>query len=512
MLAGSLVACGRLDFEAVHECGARQVAGVPYANSSDGATGASEGTAFLICTADQLARIGEHREHWASWFRLGRDLDLAGRSAPVPMIGDAANAFTGRFDGAGHAISQLRYDLPTTDAVGLFSTVAPGARFSRLSLREVDVRGQQFVGALVGYGQGPVIEDVFVEGRVVGARDVGGVVGGAECYQQAKFPACDGIVFAGVRADIAVTASQRTAGGILGYTYSDSSVVAALSSLESSGTVSGGSTIGGLIGDAEAVELSSSRSSAAILATSLGGGLVGNSVYSFTRFTTSSASGSVTCTGAGSCGGLIGGLEGSVDNSFATGRVMCDRFCGGLVGWTGGPVVESYATGDVIGGTSSIGGLVGLAYGTLVRDCYATGAVSGQAEVGGLIGARDGGTTTSSYSTSTVTGIEDVGGVIGHLTVLTSPTAVIDTFATGRIMGASTAGRVSNVVGGIDGTVAQSGNAFSASCTNTAGACTNVATDVGDPSYFFTTTNDPLSRWDFSTIWQPMPASYPQLQ
>jgi filamentous hemagglutinin family protein len=100
-------------------------------------------------------------------------------------------------------------------------------------------------------------------------------------------------------------------------------------------------------------------------------------------------------------GGLIGGLWGTVTNSYATDAVTGDSYVGGLIGGSSGSVIQSYATGAVTGnsGSSLIGGLVGANGGGTVIQSYASGMVtagSGSTSVGGLIGGN-GGTVTLSY-------------------------------------------------------------------------------------------------------------------
>ena len=115
------------------------------------------------------------------------------------------------------------------------------------------------------------------------------------------------------------------------------------------------------------------------------GGLVGES--------TDAVEGSfaaVTANGKAPVGGLIGNAIGSVFGSFALGSVNINvgSFAGGLTGFMGGMLSHSFATGDVTG--SGTGGLVGAINGGSVSDSYATGS----ADTGGLVGQ---GTASSSY-------------------------------------------------------------------------------------------------------------------
>jgi hypothetical protein len=128
----------------------------------------------------------------------------------------------------------------------------------------------------------------------------------------------------------------------------------------------------------------------------------------------------------------VGGNEGSVENSYATGNVSAgqEAFVGGLIGGVGAgsSVNVTYATGTVTGGQSAwAGGLAGGAEGqSQINNSYATGSVSVGAGkrhrglysyAGGLIGATNSpGLFGNSYSTGAVSGGDvdsRVGGSIG---------------------------------------------------------------------------------------------------
>ena len=109
----------------------------------------------------------------------------------------------------------------------------------------------------------------------------------------------------------------------------------------------------------------------------------------------------VNITGAYLVGGLVGGNDGTVSNSYSTGNVTGDDYVGGLVGYNWkGTVSNSYSTGSVAG-KWDVGGLVGISEGT-VTNSYSSGSVTGWYSVGGLAGINEG-TVTNSYSSGSVT-------------------------------------------------------------------------------------------------------------
>ena len=123
------------------------------------------------------------------------------------------------------------------------------------------------------------------------------------------------------------------------------------------------------------------------------------------------SSGNVT--GGAFVGGLIGQNSATVSNSHFSGNVTGEnQYVGGLVGGSGGIVNSSYSTGTVTG-ESVVGGLSGGNW-LSVSNCYSTGDVIGEAIVGGLVGLNHVGTVSHSYSTGTVTGEWNVGGLVGE--------------------------------------------------------------------------------------------------
>ncbi|MDD2685529.1 MAG: YDG domain-containing protein, partial [Gallionella sp.] len=92
----------------------------------------------------------------------------------------------------------------------------------------------------------------------------------------------------------------------------------------------------------------------------------------------------------GSVGGLVGhnAVGGNIATSYSSSSVSGDWNVGGLAGGNEGIIVNSYATGSVTGTASSSGsgGLVGTNYATgIINNSYAAGLVNGLGLVGGLV-------------------------------------------------------------------------------------------------------------------------------
>ncbi|MBN1507746.1 MAG: hypothetical protein JW955_12920, partial [Sedimentisphaerales bacterium] len=285
-----------------------------------------------IATAADLIALGETPEDYDKHFILTADIDLD-PNLPGRRIFDkaviaapaACAAFTGVFDGKGHTVSHLT--IVGQGPLGLFGWLGEAwmsttDRGEVRNLAVVDVNIVGSGGCLVGYNEGIV----------------------TNCWS--------------VGAIRSVDATRGYGGGLVGANYHGT-----VRHCHSTGTVSGNSDVGGLVG------ANDTRSS------------IWDS-YS-------------TCTVVG--GSRVGGLVGYNDSS----GIIC-----------------SYSSGPVMGTGESVGGLVGMNFGG-VRQCCSTSDVSGAVEVGGLVGSNGSvegyGEVTQCYSTGSVTGTGDrLGGLIGY--------------------------------------------------------------------------------------------------
>ena len=283
-------------------------------------------------------------------------------------VGDFSNAFTGKFEGNDHTISNLTIDRSGTNIIGLFGYMGNGTEIANLGLLNVNIVGGSFMSSLVGYNFG-TITNSYATGSVSGGGLVGGLVG------------CN---------NGTITNSYAT------------------------GSVEGIEDVGGLAGENSGT-ITNSYATGSVSGGSVGG-LVGSNSDTITN---SYATSSVTGTGGfgifgrGSrAGGLVGDNAGTITNSHAKGSVSGLGILGGLVGWNnGGIITNSYAASSVRG-FSSVGGLVARNEDGTITNSYATGSVRGDDNVGGLVGANNG-TITNSYATGSVRGDENVGGLVG---------------------------------------------------------------------------------------------------
>jgi filamentous hemagglutinin family protein len=378
-------------------------------------------------------------------FALAVPINAAGSgtfpASPVPT-------FSGKFEGLGNTISNLTVlatgtvTTGNTTRLGLFGLVTGGTienvglvggsvtNASTHAVSNPSGTANASIGELVGSDNGGTITNVYATGAVDGGvetqSNIGGLVG--------ALGALTGNPIAGMVANsyATVAVSGRGTDGLIGGLVGLSSTHSAITNSYATGIVSGvgGSDVGGLIGENESSSITGSYATGEVTSGGDAGGLVGDN---FGSIQTSYATGRVSGSGGGaSIGGLVGYNLGTLQTSYATGAVSSsgsNAGVGGLVGLndsdsdlrTGGGVVQtSYATGAVssTGARSDAGGLIGANFNT-VQISYATGAVSGTGDstvTGGLIGANFGGAVLNSYWDTQTTGQPSSAGGTGLTT------------------------------------------------------------------------------------------------
>ena len=313
-------------------------------------------------------------------------------------IGDSSDAFTGKFEGNGFTISNLKIDRSGIDNVGLFGTVGQKVEIANMGLLDIDIKGLRNVGGLVGWNSGGTITNSYATGSVSGKSFcIGGLVGwnsGGITNSYATGSVSGESLYVGGLVCLNSSRGTITNSYATGSVSGESFFVGGLVGLNSRGTITNSYATGSVSGTFNDV-----------------GGLVGSNSGGITN---SYATGSVSGTNF-YIGGLVGSNSGGITNSYATGSVSGKSFyVGGLVGSNSGGITNSYATGSVSGTINDVGGLVGLnnSRGTITNS-YATGSVSGSSNIGGLVGSNSGG-ITNSYATGSVAGSgNDVGGLVG---------------------------------------------------------------------------------------------------
>jgi hypothetical protein len=175
--------------------------------------------------------------------------------------------------------------------------------------------------------------------------------------------------------------------------------------------VVGSDRVGALAGWNEGGCMTHCYSTGTVSGRSSTGGLVGsNAAYLAHCFS------SVDCSADWDVGGLVGFNYGHMIGCFATGSVYGNNSVGGLAGNNEGPLTHCFSSGAVSGSGSDLGGLLGRNQGA-VSNCYSTGSVAGGGRrIGGLVGrnsnsGRDQQIVNCLWDTETSGQAESAGGV-----------------------------------------------------------------------------------------------------
>ncbi len=237
-------------------------------------------------------------------------------------VGSRDGAFAGNFDGNDFAISNLFINRSGTDNLGLFGRVST-ITIENLTIDGdlTSVTGDDYLGLLIGryFDSGTdsiTLNNITLSGDVSGDHDVGLLAG---TLYNADL---DNISATG-----SVTATDEDAGSIAGQLYGDST----LDFVDFEGTITGVESVGGLVGDADAIITNDSYALVTITATGVNiGGLFGEiEISTLNRIF---AEGSVT--GTTQVGGLIGDIldEVSLTDAYSSVSVTGDSIIGGIAG------------------------------------------------------------------------------------------------------------------------------------------------------------------------------------
>jgi len=286
-------------------------------------------------------------------------------------------------------------------------------------------------------------------------------------------------------ANLSINRPNKTSVGLFGDT-SGSAVIENV--ILTGATVDGFKYVGGLVGGNNGM-VSNSSASGNVTGSYDGfigrvGGLVGDNEGTVSN---SSASGNVT--GFKGVGGLIGYNNETVSNSSASATVngeLSFDAAGGLVGYNTGTVSNSSAGGAVPGAHSRVGGLVGVNFRGTVSNSSASATVNGRFVIGGLVGSN-GGTVSTSSASGAVTGGNSVGGLVGS-----NGGTVSNSSASGAVDGDA---HVGGLVGFNDGTVSESFATGAVTGSTDVGALVGVLINPGDEailrdSYYDTQTTE----------------------
>ena len=295
---------------------------------------------FQIETAAQLAHFAKNVNagNWydGEYIVLKNDLDL--NNQEWTPIGNARKPFKGNFDGNNHTVTGMKIS-GASDCVGLFGGCTRHNVYSaikNITVKNSDIHGEKFVGAIVGRAEEINIENCRSIGNTInGETDVGGIcgkIGGysggkvSQCYNSSKVTGggrVGGIAGMGSIAENCLNTGEITiireayrsaCGGIFG-SFGDATTSARVTACVNLGKVSGGESFGGIVGKTETSST----------------GHISNCYYNMDAITGGFDAGTALTAGQ-LCGALPEGLdstiwnEGSVDTSTAKATGTGSRF------------------------------------------------------------------------------------------------------------------------------------------------------------------------------------------
>lgn len=192
-----------------------------------------------ISSLNDLKKIGNETSHpLMATYELMADID--GNNTTFKPISDSVTAFTGKFNGNNHTISNLIINEPIRDFTGLFGYLY-NATIENLILKNIQANGSWCVGALAGEVDNSIVRRVVsYNGNVTGTEFVGGLVGASK---NAKF---DMIGATGY------VTGKTTVGGVFGAFASIANNVYSVS------MVKGIETVGGISGHGQEFDVESS--------------------------------------------------------------------------------------------------------------------------------------------------------------------------------------------------------------------------------------------------------------
>ncbi|QDW74263.1 hypothetical protein FND36_09590 [Lachnospiraceae bacterium KGMB03038] len=356
----------------------------------------TEESPYLISSDEELLAFAEvvnnqEGEYQTAHFALAKniylnditDYDEWDKTAPKNEWPGVENFF-GTFDGKQHTIYGL-YMNSDSDRVGLFNSIEVYNWIDRklviknLQLKNIYIKGQSYVGGLVGYAYCKVeITNCNVEGEVIGENsDIGGIGG------------------------------FFSSGGNKGLTLTSVTNRAKVSGRTRTGGIWGGASIGNNLGSdtsgggSEKIILKNCNNYGDILGTvSYTGGIIGQLRINLNcnGFDIERTQNFGTVTGKESTGGICGcidvvaadSISASLEEICNEGNVFGEDCVGGICGEAAldrgdGYFRNVYNIGK-IQGSSCVGGIIGVSTRFDVNSSYNVGIVTAETKVASLVG------------------------------------------------------------------------------------------------------------------------------
>lgn len=280
---------------------------------------------IIVRTAKDLEYLHQYPN---ATFKLAANIDMA--EYGVGEGWKPVSGFTGKFDGRGYTINNLKIYRPTESYIGLFADVKDTAQIVNTTFQNSQVTGEDYTGILAGTMAGTVKNVICVEGTVTGVDKVGGLVGS---LQQGSIN--------NTKMQIGLVNGESQIGGLVG--------------VLNSGTIHECLANVNQINGSEAV-----------------GGLIGSTSANATSYINECAVNFAEMSGTDDLGGIVGKIEILSANKLN--------------------VYDSYAVGNIAAGKTNMGGIVGYMRATNgatvdISDVYVAVTILNKVETaGGCVG------------------------------------------------------------------------------------------------------------------------------
>ena len=279
-----------------------------------------DGTNYLINNLNNfktLLAFGQFHNHD---FLLTENIDFSSENNfYIPY-------FSGNFNGNDKSINNFTLNLPSNTMLGLFGQTMT-ATIKNLSLSNVNINGNLYIGGLVGYNsRNSLITNCSSQGTIYGEINTGLLVGSNSGIIENSFSSGT------------VTGTLST-GGLVGLTSGF------INNCYSSAIVNGNQSTGGLIGIISGAIIKDSFSTGNVKGNSRTGGFTGSNSYG--RISNCYSRGNVTTLSleSSSHGGFIGiHFSGTITKSYATGWVKYNTAVQLDKGFAGGIGSGTHAT------------------------------------------------------------------------------------------------------------------------------------------------------------------------
>lgn len=172
-----------------------------------------EAVNHTISTPEDLDKL---RYDMTGDYVLANDIDMTGRSfVPFGIVNNTSvSKFTGTFDGQGHTLKGLKYDVRDKGEVGLFSQT-DNATIKNLIIEGAHFKGNANVGGIVGRMYRTTITDCAVLDSYIEGRDHVGAIAG-EISQTKVGDSYEGGTITNCFSDARIKTREFQAGGMLG--------------------------------------------------------------------------------------------------------------------------------------------------------------------------------------------------------------------------------------------------------------------------------------------------------